>query len=90
MTADVFGGFDWNGEFVWDEAKRRSNLAKHHVDFRLAEDLFADANKLTEQSDIPGEFRFKTVAATEGRIYVVIWTPRGRRIRVISMRRARD
>jgi uncharacterized DUF497 family protein len=38
----------------------------------------------------PGEDRWQTTAAVEGRLITVIWTWRGERCRIISARRARD
>ena len=37
-------------EFEWDEAKRQSNIEKHHVDFAQADELFQ--GQWLEQEDM--------------------------------------
>jgi uncharacterized protein len=77
-------------EFEWDEAKSRSNLEKHGVDFDFARLLF-DGRPVAitpARSDI--EPRSRTTGAIEGIFYTVVWTPRRGAIRIISIRRARD
>ena len=90
MGVSALDGFDWDGTFVWDDTRRRTNAEKHRVDFALAGDLFTDPDRLTEQADIPVETRFKAIAAIQGRVNTVIRTPRERRIRATSLRRSRD
>jgi uncharacterized DUF497 family protein len=77
-------------EFEWDEAKRRSNLAKHGVDFLRARALFDGRPVVTTVSRYPDEQRFLTTGEIDGRFYTVVWTQRGKNIRLISARRARD
>jgi uncharacterized DUF497 family protein len=77
-------------EFEWDEAKRRGNLAKHGVDFVDAQALFDGRPVLTVLSPRSGEERSATTGEIDGRFYTVISTQRGKRIRIISARRARD
>lgn len=73
----------------WDEAKRRSNWANHGVDF-AAEARF-DWTQATIEADLRrdyGEARFVAVGPLDGRLYVLIFTLRGRERRVISLRKA--
>jgi uncharacterized protein len=76
--------------FVWDETKRRSNLEKHGLDFKDAHLVYDDPDKLTYESDRPGERRLldPAVAVVKGRLLALIYTERGEAVRVISFRAA--
>jgi uncharacterized DUF497 family protein len=61
--------------FEWDETKRRSNLAKHGLDFEDA--LFALAGPRFEYaSSKDGEDRIVAICALEGRLIAVVYTMR--------------
>ena len=75
--------------FEWDDAKRKSNIKKHGIDFINAPMLF-DGYTLTiadERYDY-GEERFITFGILEGRVVVVTHTEREGSIRIISIRKA--
>lgn len=73
----------------WDEAKSRQNLAKHGLSFQDAAAVFAGPCVTVEDTRRHyGERRFITLGLLSGRTVVIAHTPRGRRIRVISMRKA--
>jgi uncharacterized DUF497 family protein len=77
-------------DVVWDPEKARLNLKKHGVRFPDAETVLFDPNALT-RGDIEseGEQRFVTVGMdTLGHILVVVYTYRGKDIRLISARSA--
>ena len=76
--------------FVWDEAKRASNLEKHGLDFKDAYLVYDDPEKLTYDSDRQGERRFLDLAfaVIKGRLLALIYTERGYDVRVISFRNA--
>jgi uncharacterized DUF497 family protein len=74
--------------FEWDEAKRRSNLAKHGLDFRLAEYLFDGRPTVLARSPHLAEERFLTTGIVDDLYLTVVWTRRGNGVRVISLRRA--
>ena len=77
--------------FEWNEAKRRSNIEKHAIDFRDVAAVFDGRLVMSRQSSRDREERFVTVGAISGRIVAVVWTWRGENcIRIISARRARD
>jgi uncharacterized DUF497 family protein len=78
------------GEFEFDPAKAKANLRKHGVAFSDAEQALRDTNAVTiEDADVEGEQRFITLGKDAlGRILVVIHTPRGERVRIISARKA--
>ncbi len=77
-------------DIEFDRAKRRSNLAKHGVDLRLAGDILADPRTIVIR-DIRrdyGEERFQAFGWFEGHMYMVAYTIRADVCRVISVRRA--
>ena len=76
-------------DFEWDEAKARTNLRKHRVDFADAATIFEDQRAVTVTNDHPDEERYVTIGVDVlGRVLVVAYTMRGGRIRIISARRA--
>ena len=75
----------------FDPAKRDKTLAERGLDFARAGEIF-DGLHLTGQ-DTRQEYtedRFITVGHLEGRLVVLVWTPRGDLRRIISMRKAND
>ena len=75
----------------FDPAKRDKTLAERGLDFARASEIF-DGLHLTGQ-DTRQEYtedRFITVGHLEGRLVVLVWTPRGDLRRIISMRKAND
>jgi uncharacterized protein len=77
-----------DGEFEWDDRKATQNLRKHGVSFDEARRAFADAKSVDEDDPDPDEERYKRLCELDHRILVVIWTNRGKRIRIISARPA--
>lgn len=77
--------------FEWDEAKRAANLAKHGVDFTAVERMDWDGGITTPDNRRDyGEPRFVTLGMIGGRLHVCAWTPRGDRVRIISLRKANE
>lgn len=75
--------------FVWDEAKEAANLAKHALSLSLAERIDpATAIAVEDRRSAYGEPRFVIYANLDGRVHVVILSPRGGDVRVISLRKA--
>ncbi|WP_071651677.1 BrnT family toxin [Duganella phyllosphaerae] len=74
---------------TFDAAKRQKTRVERGLDFALAGEVFAGLN-VTASDDRKeyGELRYITTGFLGGR--VVVWTPRGRARRVISMRRANE
>ena len=74
----------------FDPNKATDNLRKHRVSFAHAEQALRDPAGVTvEDPDAEGEPRFVTLGIDAlGRTLVVVYTPRGRRARIISARKA--
>ena len=77
-------------DIEFDPAKAKSNLTKHKVSFSHAEQALRDPMAVTvEDPDAEREQRFVTLGMDAlGRVLVVVHTPRGSRIRLISARKA--
>lgn len=76
--------------FEFDSAKSTANLEKHGIDFIDAQALWSDPERL----EVPARSLDEPRTQVVGRIGNVVWsaftTIRGDRIRIISVRRARD
>ena len=74
----------------WDEAKRAANRRKNGVDFS-EEALFDWNTALVVEDDRYdyGELRLRAFGFIRGRLYVMVFTPRGRDVRIISLRKAK-
>lgn len=76
-------------EFEYDEAKSRSNLDKHGIDFLEAQALWLDPKLLELQVTLEGEIRFVVIGMIKGKHWSAVVTYRGEKIRLISVRRSR-
>ena len=76
-----------NDEYEWDEEKRLSNIAKHEIDFTAMYD-FEWAAVHEKESNRYGEERIAATSYIGDRLYRVIYTMRGDRKRIISLRKA--
>lgn len=76
---------------TFDPAKRAKTLQERGLDFKRAREVF-DGAHLTRPDNRKdyGEPRYITAGFLEGRLVVLVWTPRGRARRVISMRKANE
>ena len=76
-------------ELEWDEAKRKSNLANHGLDFAIALELFADffMERLDIRQDY-GEDRWIALGVIQAIIVVLVYTERDDKLRPISLRKA--
>lgn len=77
-------------EFEFDPDKSALNRVKHGIDFEQAQSLWDDARLLIAEARTSDESRFMTVGMLGHRYWSAIFTVRSRRIRLISVRRARD
>jgi uncharacterized DUF497 family protein len=74
-------------EIEFDEEKRRLTLAHRGLDFRDAHRLFAGTSvTLADDRRDYGELRWLTYGWLHDRPVAMVWTQRGARRRIISMR----
>jgi hypothetical protein len=77
-------------DFEFDPAKSAGNLKKHAIDFVTAQRLWSDPDRL----EIPARSLDEPRTQVIGRIGDSVWsafiTVRSDRIRIVSVRRARD
>jgi len=77
--------------FTFDPAKREKTLVERGLDFARAGEVFEGVTVTTDDNRLAyGEPRCVTVGYLDGRVVVVVWTPRGRTRRIISMRKANE
>lgn len=76
-------------EFEWDEAKRKSNLRNHGIDFAGIEQAFEGETVtiLDDRFDY-SEQRFVTFGLLDGRVVAIAHTETDEVIRIISVRKA--
>jgi len=75
--------------FEWDEAKSRRCLEARGFDFSIVLEFdFASAIVIEDDRFAYGEPRFRAFGLIADRLFVVVFTPRGSRLRIISIRRA--
>jgi uncharacterized DUF497 family protein len=76
-------------KITFDPAKRIVTLRERGLDFRDAARLFAGRNAtIADDRKDYGETRFITAGYLGQRLVVLVWTPRGKSRRIISMRYA--
>ncbi|PJF46485.1 MAG: BrnT family toxin [Candidatus Thermofonsia Clade 3 bacterium] len=75
----------------FDEAKRVMTLQSRGLDFAHAGEVFEGPHFTAEDlREDYGEPRFITAGWLDGRMVVLVWTPRGEARRIISMRKANE
>jgi uncharacterized DUF497 family protein len=78
-------------KITFDAAKRARNAEEKGLDFERAGEVFEGATiTVRDERKEYGETRFVTAGRLDGRIVIVIWTPRARSRRIISMRKANE
>ncbi len=75
---------------TFDEAKRLQNIAKHGIDFLIAEEVLAGITITQEDTRFEyGELRYQTLGVYQGVVVIlVVHTPREGVDHIISMRKA--
>jgi len=76
-------------QFEYDINKSHSNLEKHGIDFEEAQKLFYDKDVIIYPTKYVEEERFFVTGLINDKFYTSIVTFRGKKIRIISTRRAR-
>lgn len=78
-------------EIEYDSIKREQTLENRGLDFDRCNDVFSGPILEMEDTRIKyGEPRFITFGLLDTRMVVIVWTPRGDRRRIISMRKANE
>ncbi|TDN63227.1 BrnT family toxin [Paraburkholderia sp. BL10I2N1] len=78
-------------QIEFDNNKRDRTMAERGLDFARADEVFAGRHFTAEdQREDYSEPRYITVGALDGRMVVMVWTPRGEARRIISMRKANE
>jgi uncharacterized DUF497 family protein len=77
---------DGSLDFEWDDAKDRSNIAKHGVGFALAQKAFLDPNRIIAENvrHSVSERRYFCIGKVDRGILTVRFTWRGRKIRIFG------
>ncbi len=76
-------------EFEFDPNKSRSNKVKHGIDFLEAQSIWEDPDRLEVPARIQGEKRFMLIGKIGRSVWSAIFSYREKRVRIISVRRAR-
>ncbi len=78
-------------DIEFDPQKALDTLPQRGLDFARALEIF-DTNHLTILDDRfdYGQTKQITVELLDGRMVILVWTPTGNNIRIISMRKAND
>ena len=75
--------------YTWDEAKRKSNLRKHGLDFADAPAVIKGKSYTEEDMRyLYVERRYITIGYFEGKAVVVVFTEDDDEVRIISFRKA--
>jgi len=76
-------------EFEFDPVKHARNVQERGIGFERMADMDSEAAITVEDTRKDyGERRLSVVGPIDGRLYVAVVTPRGDKLRVISLRRA--
>jgi uncharacterized DUF497 family protein len=76
-------------EYEYDEKKSRANLAKHGIDFVAAQALWEDPRRVEVPARTEDEPRWMTIGRIAGKYWSAVVTRRGKKVRIISVRRSR-
>lgn len=75
--------------YEWDVRKNRANKAKHGVGFAVIEDFeWETALHALDDRQGYGEARCVAVGYIGGRLFICVYTDRGTKRRIISLRKA--
>ena len=76
--------------FEWDEYKSEACFRERGFDFAYAARVFFDPHRRIEADTRHsyGEDRYQVKDKVDGRLFVVVYTPRAKAIRIISARKA--
>lgn len=82
--------YNLSSEFEWDPHKSERCFNERGVDFAYATAVFRDLMPLVylDERFVYGEQRYQIIGMIEHRVFVVAFTIRDNRIRIISARKA--
>jgi uncharacterized DUF497 family protein len=77
-------------QFEWDEVKSEACFKGRGFDFAYAAMAFADPHRMVRQDarHSYGEARYQVIGKIDGRLFVLVYTPRKAALRIISARKA--
>ena len=75
--------------FEFDDAKSATNMAKHGIDFRAAQELWNDPDLLEIDAKSEDERRYLVIGRIGEKHWSAVVTYREDTIRIISVRRSR-
>ena len=76
-------------QIEFDPEKNRTNLEKHGLELSIANEFEIDEALIAREMRFDyGEDRFIAIGPLRGRIRVLVFTPRGGKLRPISLRNA--
>jgi uncharacterized protein len=76
-------------EFEFDKQKSQTNKKKHGIDFIEAQTLWEDTNRVEIPAKTIDEERYLLIGKISDKYWSTIFTYRGEKVRVISVRRSR-
>ena len=76
-------------QFEFDPAKSAANLAKHGIDFVIAQALWNDPDRIEIPARLVNEPRVQVIGQIGTTVWSAFTTIREGRVRIISVRRAR-
>ena len=76
--------------FEFNDEKSISNKQKHGINFVEAQELWNDLDGIEIKISYPIEERFLCIAIFNNKTWTAVFTKRGTKIRLISVRRSRD
>ena len=76
-------------EFEFDKNKSLINKEKHGIDFREAQKLWNDSDRIIIPSKNLDEKRFLLIGIINNKHWSAVFTNRNEKIRIISVRRSR-
>jgi uncharacterized DUF497 family protein len=87
VAALDYWGYITHMKLSWTEAKRAKTLQERGLDFARAAEVFGGLHVARPtHGGKSNESRFVTAGFLDGRLVVMVWTPRGETRHVISMR----
>ncbi len=76
--------------FEFDAQKSHSNKIKHGIDFNEAQRLWHDPGRVEISAKNLDEQRYMIIGRIDETIWAAVYTYRGKNIRIISVRKARE